>query len=230
MHSKYDLLLGKVAIATKVVDKQNLRICLEAQERQNTHLGIVLFKKKFVDEQNLERLIKQQQKKINVTQSREKGEDLVISRLVLRNGLIDAERLEKYIRKQKAYKDRGTNVSLIELFLNNQEIPIIKLLETYHSISTETLACPGCQKNFRLMHLGPGKKVRCKHCKTVFGAPTIEQEISAYKRGQEISQAVVEKEVFGNYELLEQIAEGGMGVVYRGQKRSTGQRSRPEGW
>merc|ERR1711976_992625 len=70
---------------------------------------------------------------------------------------------------------------------------------------------------------GARKKVRCKHCKTVFGAPTIEQEFSAYKRGQEISQAVIEKEVFGNYELLEQIAEGGMGIVYRGQKKSSGQ-------
>lgn len=223
MHSKYDLLLGKVAIATKTLKKQDLRNCLEMQERQNTHLGIVMLKKKFVDEKSLQKLIKQQQKKINVTQSREKGEDLVMCRLLLRKELIKIERLEKYIRKQEEYKERGSSISLIELILNNQEISLVKLLETYHAISSETLACPGCQKNFRLMHLGPGKKVRCKHCKTVFGAPTIEQEFSAYKRGQEISQAVVEKEVFGNYELLEQIAEGGMGIVYRGQKKSSGQ-------
>ncbi|WP_372364560.1 protein kinase [Candidatus Uabimicrobium sp. HlEnr_7] len=223
MHSKYDLLLGKVAIATKTLSKQDLRLCLEAQEHQGTHLGIVMLKKKFVNEQNLEKLIKQQQKKINVTQSREKGEDLVMCRLLLRKNLVEVERLEKYVRKQQQYRDRGTSTSLIELLLNNQEMSLVKLLETYHSISSETLACPGCQKNFRLMHLGPGKKVRCKHCKTVFGAPTIEQEISACKRGQEISQAVIEKEIFGNYELLEQIAEGGMGIVYRGQKKSTGQ-------
>ena len=122
MHSKYDLLLGKVAIATKTLKKQDLRTCLEMQERQNTHLGIVMLKKKFVDEKSLEKLIKQQQKKINVTQSREKGEDLVMCRQLLRKELIKIERLEKYIRKQEEYKERGNSISLIELLLNNQEI------------------------------------------------------------------------------------------------------------
>lgn len=213
MH-KQEILLSQQAVALKIVTKEQLKQCLDLQEKIHLPFVFILLKQKLINESRLQQLAEAYFKQLQQELS-DPGEDLVLCQLIVSHQLIEANILHQFVEQ----KQKNPALSLGKLVIEQKLIPIIKFFELYSHIPRVTMACPGCQKEFRLMSLTPGKKLRCKHCKTIFDVPSLAEEVNQYIGCPKLKQ----EEMFAGYEILEEIAQGGMGIIYRVQKRSTGQ-------
>ncbi len=218
MYTKQELLLGRQAVALKLLTKEQLKECFDIQEQSQRPLALIL-KQKGINDHSLERLALGYFAKIRQENSDIRGEDLALCRLIFTKALVSAETLfQIFTIAQKAQAD----IFFAELVIQKRLIPIATFFELYDQVPNETFACSGCQKEFRLMNLTPGKKLRCKHCKNVFYVPSIEEEIGQHI-GHVQGTLSSKEDIFAGYEILEEIAQGGMGIIYRVQKKSTGQ-------
>lgn len=230
MDTRRELLFGKLLIAENIIGKDRLKQYLELQETQGFLLPQILLKENLLDAHRLHPLVEKYLHLAHENALEESGEELVLSRLLLKNQLLTSHALSE-VWKEKQASTAMSSLSLGELLLKKGLISAVKLLEIYNELEKETFGCPGCDKAFRLLRLSPGKKLRCKHCKTVFQVPTIEHEIGVYEapstsddmvEGSDLLDEEVPREV-ADYEILAKIAQGGMGIVCRAQKKTTGQ-------
>ena len=220
MINKQNLLFGKLAVADKVITNEQLRNYLEKRKESNA-LPMTLLQEKVIDEKNLRELLLKYLREVQKANMQEPGEALVLCRSLLQEEILSPDVIIEMRIKEEEY-------SMSYLLLKNNYISVRKFLDIYLNLDKETLDCPGCEKTFRLVRLVPGKKIRCKHCKTIFNVPTIEHEISLYSSEDDIidekrenSESEIPEEI-ANYQLLEKVAEGGMGIIYRAQKKETG--------
>lgn len=139
---------------------------------------------------------------------------------MLRDNLLSPQDLGNLLIEKSQNADTS---SLCETVLKKRLLSLQNFLDIYSRLPEETIACSGCNKEFRLLNLFPGKKLRCKHCKTIFWVPSLEQELSAYQSVSLPEPAKDQQEVFAGYEIIEEVAQGGMGIIYRAQKTTTGQ-------
>lgn len=214
MH-KQEILLSKHAVALKIITKEQLDQCLDLQEQIHLPFAFILLKLKLTDEAGLQKLADSYFRHLS-PESVDLGENLVLCRLIISYQLIKPQLLQQLVEFHK----KNPAISLGRLVVEQKLIPIVKFFELYAQIPNATMSCPGCQKEFRLMSLTPGKKLRCKNCKTIFEVPSIEEEVGQYLG---CPTKLKQEEMFAGYEILEEIAQGGMGIIYRVQKRSTGQ-------
>lgn len=221
MRTKQELLLGKHAVDLQLITKEQLRHCMLLEDKLSLPLPLVFLKEKLMDEEKLQFLLEQYWSKKNSAdiENLEKGEDLVFVRLLLRDNFLSPQELGDIVAENNKSSDGS---SLCEIMLKKRFLSLQKFLDIYNRLPDETIACSGCNKEFRLLNLFPGKKLRCKHCKTIFWVPSIEQEISSYQ-SVSIPENKEEQETFAGYEIVEEVAQGGMGIIYRAQKKTTGQ-------
>ena len=180
MRTKQELLLGKQAVALKLITREQLKECIKIQEQKHIPLPLIFLKQGLVKEKDLMVLLEEYFKRADESETRDKGEDLVLCRLLLRSKSILPDVLLKLVIQQK--KERESQVPLTQLILRSNLIPLVKFLEIYSNLYDETFTCSGCEKEFRLINLWPGKKLRCKHCKSIFSIPTLEEEIAEIGR------------------------------------------------
>lgn len=218
MDTRQELLLGKLAVAERIVSKDQLKHCLHLQKQNGLPLAKILLKQKLLDQSNLPGLLLKYFQEIGERGLKEPGEDLVLCRLLQKRKNISSAMIGALIT---AYQ-MSPEISIGELILRESYLEPRELVEIYVNLGNETLSCPGCEKQFRLVRLAPGKKLRCKNCKTVFHVPTFEHEAGPYSKRIALAQQSKAK-CYGEYEVLSEIAEGGMGIIYRAQKKATGQ-------
>ena len=228
MDIKQSLVFGKLAIGKNLLSKESLKSYLQMQEQQQLPLPLLLLRANVADEKTILELIEQYLQEIQGTEQQDPGEDLVLVQLLLKKKLLMTATLLELWNEIKP----GGAVTMVGLLLKKQQLPVATLLELYSSLNQETLGCPGCEKEFRLLKLSPGKKLRCKHCKTVFQVPTIEHAIEIYESqneslsGVQGDQVLLEDEVpseIGDYQIIEKIAQGEMGIICRGRNKKTGE-------
>lgn len=219
MHSKQELLLGKQAIAWKYITSEQLRACIEIQIRTRTPLVLVFLQQNIISEENLRKLMQDHlhRKEEN---SISPGEDLVLCRILQREELLPSETIAELFMEQQESAEEG--ISIAELLLNQNLLPFAKFLDVYTRLTQETISCLGCHKEFRLVNLFPGKKVRCKYCKQIIDVPSVANEIHALPQ-EELEIQPAQEDHFAGYEIIEEVAQGGMGIIYRAQKQATGQ-------
>ncbi|HPY74234.1 MAG TPA: serine/threonine-protein kinase [Planctomycetota bacterium] len=212
MNSKQELILGKQAVAKKYITRDQLRACLELQVQTKTPLLLIFLEKHIISEPHINNLLQHHFKRKELLSP---GEDLCLCQILIREELISEEELAEIIQNQQEQ-------SIAEFFFQQKHLPLYEFLQIYTQTHNEIIFCLGCQKAFRLANLTPGKRVRCKYCKEIIQIPTLLDVVSTDK-DIEIETPHTEEEHFAGYEIIEEIAQGGMGIIYRAQKQATGQ-------
>jgi tRNA A-37 threonylcarbamoyl transferase component Bud32 len=230
MDARQALLFAKLAAAKNLLPKDQLKSYVQQQEQQGIPLALILLREKKVDNHAIQGVLEIYFQEALKGELQDPGENLALCHTVLKNKVMSSATLLQVWSEQKAV-DEGRPTSLGLLLLKKHCLALTPLIEMYAVLHKETMGCPGCDKEFRLMRLSPGKTLRCKHCKTVFQVPTIEHAIGAYGSSPNALASVsdellLDDEVppqIGDYRIIKKIAQGEMGIICQAKHKETGQ-------
>lgn len=167
MLTKADILFGKIAINAGMVSSEQVEDCIRQQEQmaEKKPLGMILIEKGFITEEQLTKIIEIQRKNLQerAIHSREKREDGLFGKLVLRFQFATEEQINECIRIQAKLEN--------DLFLRLGEIMVKKGYLTNEQVrqilefqKTKILTCPSCNTQYNVIMFTPGTKIRCYKC------------------------------------------------------------------
>ncbi len=234
-----DFRLGSFAVQKKLLSSYQINLCLlELSEREKdgkaTTLQTLLLEKQLLNAHQIEAL---QLQLAETGPSLESG-DLLLGRLVLDKGLAEPETVRTALERQAALAREGINKRLGELLVEDGKLTDDKVEMLLRRHRQHILKCVSCGVWFGVRGYNAEKSYRCRHCdevltegSTVNSAlgesvlfPPRDETTEPYELSDEldISDYIpgMSSRQFAGYEILERIAEGTMGYVFKVRKES----------
>ncbi len=165
-----DLLLGQMAIASRMVTEAHVKRCLEIQKTEGTDkpLGQILIEQDFLTIGQLDHLIKTQAERfLNIDRrSQTDPRESLFGRLAYQNGYISKEQLNECLREQ-------ANIARLKIFFRLGEILIKKKFMNPEQVKKvlelqqkKILHCPRCGSRYNISSFEDGAKLQCQKCET----------------------------------------------------------------
>ncbi len=214
-------LLGQIAIHEGFLTPERLEECLRFQEqaRPARRLGPILLEKGYLTPEQLATILDIQRLKLDpVSADPERGG--LFGQLACRLQFVTEEQLHECLREQQRLGDEGSPILLGQLFLRKCLITSDQFLELLRRQKREIVRCPGCDTFYDAKDRPEGAKFACPRCGSVIATPSRLPATTAPGMDTRVGllkqvQADMKGESLGRFLLLEQIGQGGMGVVYK---------------
>jgi len=175
MGPQEDNLFGRIVLKQGYVKQAQLDECLVIQREASRSrlLGKILIEKGYLTKEQLRKvmIIQKQTMALPAKDEVERQADVSFGYIAVQRGLVTSDQVYECVREQVRMARKGLYFRLGEVFINAghltpEQVEVI-LGHQYDCL----LNCPGCGIRYNVLRYPPGKKVRCRNCKTLIEIP-----------------------------------------------------------
>jgi hypothetical protein len=167
MASKEDLVLGEIAVKTRLITKEQLNECLHDQKKRTSwkSVGEILVEKQYITNSQLKFLINIQQRNLEVKthQSRRVKQDNLFGRLAIRLGFATEKQVEESLGMQLMIEEshflRLGEIMVKKGYMTDEQLKSIIDFQTQRQVN-----CSGCGQKYNLVLFNEGAKILCYNC------------------------------------------------------------------
>ncbi|MHC5038553.1 MAG: protein kinase domain-containing protein, partial [Planctomycetota bacterium] len=145
-----------------------------------------------------------------------KSENL-FGRIALKNNLVTPKQLIECLAIKDKLSRKGKNVMLGQILLEKKYLTKEEILFILKTQRKAVLECPVCKTRYNVEGFSPGRKVKCRMCRTVLEVPrepdTIVVDRTIYDAQTQVRDPLIGK-VVDDYRIESKLGEGGMSKVY----------------
>jgi hypothetical protein len=116
-------------------------------------------------------------------EAKPREEDVLFGRIAVRKQFLSEEDAERALKKQKALEEKGEKKRLGEILVEYRLLTPDQVDAILAIQKKSILECPKCSAAFNVEGMKPGKKFRCKVCKTSLRVPDVEKAEGGSEEG-----------------------------------------------
>ncbi|MFH1232010.1 MAG: hypothetical protein V1709_11000 [Planctomycetota bacterium] len=167
MASKEDLVLGEIAVKTRLITQEQLTECLRDQKKRIhwKSVGEILVEKQYITNSQLQFLINIQKRNLEVKthQSRRIKQDNLFGRLAIRLGFATEKQVEESLGMQLMIEESHF-LRLGEIMVKKGYITDEKLKKVIGFQAQRQVTCSRCGQKYNLVLFNEGAKILCYDC------------------------------------------------------------------
>jgi predicted Ser/Thr protein kinase/Zn finger protein HypA/HybF involved in hydrogenase expression len=219
MPSPQDLLIGRIALANRMITREQLDQCLSIQEKAPAPvaLGEVFVQQGVLSKDQVERLLVAQ-RKLRMSSgdmpSVQREREALFGRMVVKKGLATEEQVNACLREQELDAGQRLHRNLGQMLVDKGILTRDQVRQVLAEQQKVIVTCTGCGARFNAPSLT--NLPRCPKCGGELAAPPqgASLPVIASIRADGRTDSLIGREV-GGCKILEFVGRGSMGTVYK---------------
>lgn len=210
-----DVLLGKIALETRVLNPKQLDACIAEQQRSETAqpLGKIMLQLGFVNDDQLAGLLAEQRRRLYSETNKS-----LFGRIAVDRGLINEEQLQETVRDLMIEQEAGRTAAIGMLLVKKGFLTREQFTDVLKLQQKSQLKCDPCDKVVNVYGVEEDAVVTCPSCERPLRDPS-----SIRKPDQEIVPPDPSSgTAVGGYEIVGDIARGDTANLFRAVHAKSG--------
>jgi DNA-directed RNA polymerase subunit RPC12/RpoP len=170
-----EILFGRIALMLNLISSTQLTECVMVQEKSSPvkKLGSIMIDKGFLTPEQANEVLVIQQTNLQSPSVHpdQRLEDVIIGKLMLKHGFASEEQINEALRTQALREQEGVFYRLGEIMVEKGFMTVTDVLNVLKIQHKQIMICPGCGSRFNVASFRPGRKYKCKRCKTLLSLP-----------------------------------------------------------
>jgi len=146
---------------------------LQEKSSDNKKLGNILVEKGFLTVEQANEVLGIQDANLQspTNHPERRLEDVIIGKLIVKHGFANQDQVNEALRTQALREQEGSYYRLGEVMVEKGFMSVADVLNVLKIQQKQIMICPGCGSRFNVASFKPGRRYKCKRCKTLLSVP-----------------------------------------------------------